>query len=109
MEPCSEPLSIPYIATVWDLEHRKQPYFPEVSTTGWTWSARENVYKALLPRASMVITGTFAGKEEVVRYYHLNPANIMIQFLDRAATTEKYGLTGISYSIQRSSGRIRTT
>jgi hypothetical protein len=62
MVPRTEPLSVPYIASVWDLEHRKQPYFPEVSTTGWTWSARENVYNALLPRASMVITGTQAGK-----------------------------------------------
>jgi hypothetical protein len=78
MVPWTEPLSVRYIASVWDLEHRKQPYFPEVSTTGWTWSARENVYNALLPRASMVITGTQAGKEEVLRYYHVNPANVMV-------------------------------
>src|SRR5262249_32513579 len=55
MTPLSEPLPIPYFATVWDLEHRKQPYFPEVSTTGWTWDARESAFGALLPRASMVI------------------------------------------------------
>ncbi|MGH6849420.1 MAG: glycosyltransferase family 4 protein [Methylocella sp.] len=106
MEPWSEPLTVPYIATVWDLEHRKQPYFPEVSTTGWTWSARENVYNALLPRASMIITGTQTGKEEVVRYYHVNPANVMIiplpapagawmgQPLDAAGIKEKYRLNG---------------
>jgi glycosyltransferase involved in cell wall biosynthesis len=106
MEPSSEPLSTPYIATVWDLEHRKQPYFPEVSTTGWTWSARENVYNALLPRASMIITGTQAGKEEVIRYYHVNSANVMVipfpapagaflvQSLDAAGIKEKYRLNG---------------
>jgi glycosyltransferase involved in cell wall biosynthesis len=104
LEPWSEPLSVPYIATVWDLEHRKQPYFPEVSTTGWTWSARQNVYNALLPRASMIITGTKAGKEEVVRYYHVNSANVMVipfpapagalmvQSLDPAGIKEKYRL-----------------
>ena len=106
MKPWSEPLSVPYIATVWDLEHRKQPYFPEVSTTGWTWSARENVYNALLPRASMIITGTQVGKEEVIRYYHVNPANVMVipfpapagalmvQSLDAAGIKEKYRLNG---------------
>ena len=106
MKPWSEPLSVPYIATVWDLEHRKQPYFPEVSATGWTWSARENVYNALLPRASMIITGTQVGKEEVIRYYHVNPANVMVipfpapagallvQSLDAARIKEKYRLNG---------------
>ena len=106
MKPWNEPLSVPYIATVWDLEHRKHPYFPEVSTTGWTWSERENVYHALLPRASMIVTGTQAGKEEVVRYYHVNPANVMVipfpapadalmvQSLDAAGIKEKYRLNG---------------
>ena len=78
LKPSSAPLRIPYIATVWDLEHRSQPYFPEVSTTGWSWSERESVYNALLPRASMIITGTKAGKAEVAHYYRVNPANIMV-------------------------------
>src|SRR5258708_13194240 len=30
MIPNGFPVSVPYIATVWDLEHRKQPYFPQV-------------------------------------------------------------------------------
>ena len=30
-----EPVNIPYIYTVFDLQHRLQPYFPEVSVTGW--------------------------------------------------------------------------
>jgi glycosyltransferase involved in cell wall biosynthesis len=106
MKPSSEPLSVPYIATVWDLEHRKQPYFPEVSTTGWKWSARENVYNALLPRASMIITGTQTGKEEVIRYYHVNSANIMViplpvpagallvHSLDAEGIKDKYRLSG---------------
>ena len=106
MTPLSEPISIPYIATVWDLEHRKQPCFPEVSTTGWTWSARDNVYNALLPRASMIIVGSQAGKEEVVRFYNVNPANVMVvpfpapdgtltaASLDTAGLKEKYRLNG---------------
>src|SRR6476469_9219868 len=36
-------MEIPYITTVWDLEHRNQPYFPEVSTGG-RWEKRDRSY-----------------------------------------------------------------
>jgi glycosyltransferase involved in cell wall biosynthesis len=106
MQPWSEPLPIPYIATVWDLEHRKQPYFPEVSIDGWTFSGREIVYNALLPRASMIITGTQAGKDEIVHYYRVNPANVVVIPLPVPAASpvapqpssaeikQQYGLSG---------------
>jgi len=72
------PLPIPFIATVWDLEHRKQPYFPEVSVTGWTWAQREQTYRAVLPRASFIVTGTQVGKNEIVHYYGVNPDNVKV-------------------------------
>ena len=72
------PLSIPFIVTVWDLEHRKQPYFPEVSVTGWTWDQREQIYRGVLPRASFIVTGTQVGKDEIVHYYGVNPNNVKI-------------------------------
>ena len=78
MVPNGFPLSIPYIATVWDLEHRKQPYFPEVSVTVWTWTARELNFGALLPRASVIITGTELGKNEVVKYYGVSANNVAV-------------------------------
>jgi glycosyltransferase involved in cell wall biosynthesis len=78
MIPNGFPLSIPFIATVWDLEHRKQPYFPEVSVAVWTWSERELNYSALLPRASVIITGTEVGKNEVVKYYGVNADNVTV-------------------------------
>jgi glycosyltransferase involved in cell wall biosynthesis len=104
--PWSDPLALPYIATVWDLEHRKQPYFPEVSTTGWAWAEREAAYSALLPPAAMVITGTETGKKELLHYYRLNPANIAVipfpapsgivkeQPANEKEIKEKYGITG---------------
>jgi hypothetical protein len=64
--------------TVWDLEHRKQPYFPEVSVTGWTWEEREQIYRAVLPRASFIITGTQVGRDEIVHYYGVNPNNVRV-------------------------------
>src|SRR5262249_43146133 len=78
MMPFGVPLTIPVIATVWDLEHLKQPYFPEVSESGWSWADRERTYRALLPRASFVITGTRVGKDEIVHYYRVNPDNVRI-------------------------------
>jgi glycosyltransferase involved in cell wall biosynthesis len=71
-------VSVPYITTVWDLAHRSQPYFPEVSITGWDWEGRERTYRSVLPRASFILTGTNAGKSEIVRYYGVNPENVIV-------------------------------
>lgn len=73
--PESEWVDIPYIATVWDLEHRVQPYFPEVSVRG-EWEHRERHYAKLLPRASYVITGTEIGKDEIVQHYGVSKKRI---------------------------------
>lgn len=70
--------SVPFATTVWDLEHRKKPYFPEVSTTGWDWEAREAAYRAVLPRASIVVTGTERGKQELITFYGINPENVAV-------------------------------
>ena len=78
LTPRGEPVSVPYIASVWDLEHRKQPYFPEVSTTGWCWEDRERNYRRLLPRAARVVTGTSTGKKEIVSFYGVNPDNVHV-------------------------------
>lgn len=60
----------------------------------------------LLPRASMIITGTQVGKAEVVHYYGVNSANVMVipfpvpggalmaRSLESAGIKEKYGLNG---------------
>ena len=78
MHPAGVPVDVPFIATVWDLEHRKQPYFPEVSTAGWKWSEREASYRRTLPRAAFVLTGTTVGKEEIGRFYGVNEKNIKV-------------------------------
>ena len=68
-------VSVPYITTVWDLAHRSRPYFPEVSID---WEAREQTYRSVLPRASFILTGTNAGKGEIVHYYGVNPENVIV-------------------------------
>ncbi len=76
--PLARPVPVPYIATVWDLAHRCLPLFPEVSTTVWSWQKREDNYRELLPRACRVLTGTNAGKNEIVSFYGVSPDNVRV-------------------------------
>ncbi len=68
---------IPYIATIWDLQHRLQPFFPEVSSHG-IWDKREAVAGHFLRRAAYCVTGTDAGKRELERFYHIAPPRIKV-------------------------------
>ena len=70
-------LDMPYIAVVWDLQHRTLPWFPEVSYNG-EWDAREAANAWFLRRATAVITGTQVGCEELVRFYQIQPKQIKI-------------------------------
>ncbi len=76
--PVFENVDIPFIYTVWDLQHRLQPFFPEVSVSGWLWSERENHYASCLPRATYVITGTEEGKREIMQFYNIDPDRIRV-------------------------------
>lgn len=67
----------PYALTLWDLQHRLQPYFPEVSQ-GREWGKRDRFYRANLPRATYVVTGTERGKAEIERFYQIAPERIRV-------------------------------
>jgi glycosyltransferase involved in cell wall biosynthesis len=60
--------TLPYVTTIWDLQHRIQPVFPEVSS-GNEWTGRENFFSREIGRATAVIVGTTAGQAEVERFY----------------------------------------
>lgn len=74
----NEDVKIPYIMTVWDLQHRLQPYFPEVSVNGWTHSMREAFYSKFLPKASYIITGNNTAMSHISRFYNIPQARIKI-------------------------------
>ncbi len=59
-EPC-----VPYAMTVLDVAHRYFPFFPEVSTQGWTWQQREDFFSSMLSRAAYIFVGTQRGVQEV--------------------------------------------
>lgn len=70
-------VDIPYLAVVWDLQHRLQPWFPEVSAHG-QWIHREKFYSEFLRRASFIIAGTQAGSNEIQRFYQVPASTIKI-------------------------------
>jgi glycosyltransferase involved in cell wall biosynthesis len=72
-----EPVDIPYIYTIWDLQHRLQPYFPEVSVTGWTWENRERFYSLIIKKAAYVIIANNAGKNELIKFYQIPDERII--------------------------------
>ena len=77
LHPSAVPVNIPFIVTVWDLEHRKQPYFPELGVSG-IWSQREDNYRACLPRASYIISGSQVGKQEIVHFFGADQRNVRV-------------------------------
>lgn len=72
-----EATDTPYIATVWDLQHRMTPWFPEMSSGG-TWDARELSYRRFLQRASYIITGTDVGRAEIGLCYEVGGDRIRL-------------------------------
>jgi len=70
-------LEIPCLAMVWDLQHRLQPFFPEVGRHD-LWKIREDFYLNVLGRAAFVVTGTNAGKREIQIFYGVPDERIRI-------------------------------
>lgn len=99
-------ISIPYALTIWDLAHRSTPFFPEISLSGWDWTSREAFYHRYIPRASLVITGTQAGKDEIAKYYGIADENIVVNPLPvpldviKAAVTIKSAPAALESSIR---------
>lgn len=70
-------LSFPFIATNWDLGHRSTWTFPEVASES-NFNHREWFYNNVLPRALMVVCESEAGRDELIRYTHLNPDRLKV-------------------------------
>jgi glycosyltransferase involved in cell wall biosynthesis len=97
-------VEVPYMVVVWDLQHRLQPWFPEVSANG-NWQHRDNLYDAVLGRAAAIIVGTEVGKLEVERFFRIDPSRILIMphptprvaeaaVETRPSVRQKYGISG---------------
>jgi glycosyltransferase involved in cell wall biosynthesis len=70
-------LEIPFSTVVWDLQHRRQPFFPEVSGDG-KWAYRERWLSTVLGRAALVVAGTEVGRQEIERFYGVPSERILL-------------------------------
>ncbi|WP_435184078.1 glycosyltransferase family 4 protein [Cylindrospermopsis raciborskii G7] len=70
-------VNYPYIMPVWDLQHRLQTYFPEVSING-EWENREKSYLNIIRRATYIVTGTNIGKTEIEKFYQVPSERIKV-------------------------------
>ncbi len=68
---------LPYMTIVWDLQHRLQPWFPEVSAHG-NWDRRESTHSWFLRRAAYIISGTEIGRKEIEYFYQVPAERIKI-------------------------------
>jgi glycosyltransferase involved in cell wall biosynthesis len=66
-----EPVPVPFATTVWDLGHREMPWFPELSLSGWTFEQREQHYREVLPRASLIAVGNSVGARAIQEFYRI--------------------------------------
>jgi glycosyltransferase involved in cell wall biosynthesis len=71
-----EDVDLPYLATVFDLEHRQKPWFPEVSRRG-EYERRDRMHARYLPKATRVIVPNTTGREQVVRFYNVAEENCL--------------------------------
>src|SRR4030043_562605 len=72
-----EETEIPYVYTVWDLDHRIYPFFPEVSLGG-EWEKRDNLYKKRIEKATFILCGTEVGKKEIMSFYNISGDRIKV-------------------------------
>ncbi len=63
-------LDLPYILNLWDLAHRRYPFFPEISLAG-EWETRERFFRMRLQRAAYIITPNACGRQEVTYFYQV--------------------------------------
>jgi glycosyltransferase involved in cell wall biosynthesis len=72
-------LNQPFASVHWDIQHRNNPWFPEVSGDGW--DGRERNYASMLRRAALIYTGTQQGKSEIERYFQVPSERIRVLML----------------------------
>ena len=78
LTPHYEFVEAPFVLTIWDLQHRLQGYFPEVSLSGWDFNKREKFYSEYIPKASYIVIGNNQGAGEVEKFYNFPRERIKI-------------------------------
>lgn len=72
----AERCDLPFLFTIFDIEHVRQPWFPEVSTAG-EWERRHRYYSRHIPKATRVIVPNEAGRQQIVHHFRINPERVL--------------------------------
>jgi glycosyltransferase involved in cell wall biosynthesis len=72
------PTCLPFIRTVWDVNHRIHPMYPEYSYTRFTFDGLDGNMAYSLARASYVVVGTEEGKRQVVSIFGVHERKVRI-------------------------------
>lgn len=78
LAPNSIIFDVPYITTVWDVEHWNKPYFPEFQLGSDSWVIHEDTYRDANVRAAMIIVGTETGANQINSIYGIPKERIMV-------------------------------
>jgi glycosyltransferase involved in cell wall biosynthesis len=70
-------IDVPYILNIFDLQHRLQPAFPEVSAKG-QWEHREAGWADAVRRAAIVTVGSQEAKEQLCHFYGVPQENVWV-------------------------------
>jgi glycosyltransferase involved in cell wall biosynthesis len=77
---------------VWDIQHRLQPWFPEVSKNG-NWMQRELGTAYQFQRSSLIITGNNVGATEIALAYSVPRERILVNALPAPSDALEYNLS----------------
>lgn len=81
MQPRYHDTNIPFFITVWDVEYRHMPWYPEYAPrarNNGMWNNLDHFYSTVLPRATGIITGTDVGKKDITHFYSIHPDRIYV-------------------------------
>jgi len=74
--PHAERCDAPFIFTVLDIEHLRQPWFPEVADLG-EWARRNRHYSHFIPRATRVIVPNEAGRDQIMSHFRIEAERVL--------------------------------
>ena len=72
------PTRLPYIRTIWDINHRIHSVYPEYSYTRYGFDGLDSNMAYSLGRASYVIVGTEEGKRQLVSIYGVHDGKVRV-------------------------------
>src|SRR5206468_2507685 len=68
--------NLPFVCTIWDLEHLRQPWFPELSKGG-EWERRQSYFMRYLPKATRVVVSNEALTELLLRWFPIGTERVI--------------------------------